>query len=856
MDISWNWLSERVELDDLDVETVGHRLTMAGLEVDGVETIGAGLEDVVVGRIDAIEENPEADNLVVCVVDAGEASTRRIVCGATNMQAGDRVPVALPGSRPPGVDFDITEREVMGRKSEGMLCSAEELDYAEASEGLWILPEDATVGRPVFRELELEDTVFDLDLTPNRADCFSHLGVAREVSSLFERELEMDRQRIETPPWASEGTGEAAESIASLEIEDPAGCPRYAFAIVEDVEIGPSPLWLRRRLKAIGVRPVNNVVDVTNYLLMDLGQPLHAFDLDELSGPEIRVRRARSDETIVGIDHDEYDLTTDDLVIADAERPVAIAGVMGGADTEVDQTTDRILLECATFDPKTVRRSASRFGLHTDASHRFERGVDPNLVEPALARAVSLIHKTQTERDGETSEPTVAAGIALSEVDGATDGWAIRLDTNRVRSVLGVDIDDTEIQEILEGLQMQVDEADQVDEEPGGDAEPSVYEVAVPTFRADVTRPVDIVEEVARVYGFDAVPETLPERTMGGAHEPRNAVDENDELEPTLVNPVERRRRHRIRHLLGDAGFHEAMNHSFMGAEQLDELRVPEEDSRREVVEIANPLRSDERYMRTTMVPSLLRNLRDNRAQDVRNVALFELGRVYRPDREWARLGLLAAGEAESNWDERRRWDFFDIKGVVEAIAEVCGVGAAADSAGQIDAWSEPDRHNPTLHPGVQAVWRPTGGRVLGEVGRLHPRIEGDLEIDGPVLVGEIDLEPLLKGPDEPSTVEELSAHPGVRRDMAVVLDDDVSYREVRSAIRAYTDQTDRFAELLDGVELFDVYRGEQVPDGARSLALSVRYRADDRTLTEDEVADLDDGLMAYLADELGAERR
>lgn len=855
MDISWNWLSEWVELEGLDVETVGHRLTMAGLEVDGVETIGAGLEEIVVGRIDTIEEHPEADNLVVCVVDAGEASTRRIVCGATNMQAGDRVPVALPGSRPPGVDFDITEREVMGLTSEGMLCSAEELEYAETSEGLWILPDDATIGRPVFRELGLEDTVFDLDLTPNRADCFSHLGVAREVASLFERALETDRRWTEAPPWESDETGEAAESIASLEVEDPAGCPRYAFAIVEDVDIGPSPLWLRRRLKSIGVRPVNNVVDVTNYLLMDLGQPLHAFDLDELSGSEIRVRRARSDETIVGIDHDEYDLTTDDLVIADAERPVAIAGVMGGADTEVGQSTDRILLECATFDPKTVRRSASRFDLHTDASHRFERGVDPNLVEPALARAVSLIQQTQTERDGESSEPTVAAGIALSEVDGATDGWSIRLDTDRVRSLLGVDIDDAEIREILEGLQMKVDRVDGVNE-GAGESGSSVYEVAVPTFRADVTRPVDIVEEVARVYGFDEVPETLPDRTMGGAHEPRNAVGGDDELEPTLVDPVEQRRRHRIRHLLGDAGFHEAMNHSFMGAEQLDELRVPEEDSRREVVEIANPLRSDERYMRTTMVPSLLRNLRDNRARDVRNVALFELGRVYRPNNEWARLGLLAAGEAESNWEERRRWDFFDIKGVVEAIAEVCGVGAAADSAEQTDAWSEPERTNPTLHPGVQAVWRPTGGRVVGEVGRLHPRIEGDLEIDGPVLVGEVDLEPLLEAPDESPTVDELSAHPGVRRDMAVVLDDEVSYREVRSAIRAYSSQADEFAKLLDGVELFDVYRGEQVPDGARSLALSVRYRADDRTLTEDEVADLDDGLMAYLADELGAERR
>jgi len=825
MDISLNWLEEWVDLSGIEEDELAHRLTMAGLEVDAVESFGREVGEIVVGEIGSIEPHPEADRLVMCEVDVGRSGGRRIACGAENMEVGDRVPVALPGSRPPAVEFEVTERELMGEVSEGMLCSAEELGIEEESAGLWILPDDLEIGADVFDALDLRDTRFEFDLTPNRSDCLSHLGVAREVSAIWERPLRSPDEAGEAPIWERTEAERNAGEVASLTVADPEGCPRYAFGVVESVEVGPSPFWLQRRLASVGIRSVNNVVDVTNYVLMDVGQPLHAFDLDELRGPEIEVRRARSGESLEAIDHETYELSEDDLVIADAERPVALAGVMGGAATEVGESTDRVLLECAFFDPVAVRRASKRHGLHTESSHRFERRIDPAGVEPYMDRALRCLRRSQPG-----GAARVLRGIALESTGGAAESWTVELPDGESERILGSQVDGEDVRGSLERLGLEVESGE------GG------WRVEVPTHRGDLRRSVDLVEEVARMYGYGRVPDALPTREMGGAHERRA----DGGHPPTLESRRDRNLRRRARDRLLDAGLREVVTPSFMAADSLDELGVVEGDERRNLVEISNPLRESERYLQTTLIPGLLDVLVSNRAQKRRDVAIFEFGRRYFPDGESPTLGLLLAGRAVHHWSERRDWDFYDLKGLVESIGAPWELGATN--------WREADGNRPWLHPGVGAIW--SAGKELAEAGRLHPEILQELEVEGPVLVAEVDWEAVTAHPVEASSFDDFSAHPPVDRDLAVVVDEEISYRQIADTIDSYRRSNAEFDALVESVELFDVYRGPQVEDDERSMAFSVRYRAPDRTLTEDEVAPLEEGLADWLREKLGAERR
>ncbi len=836
MKISCNWLDDWIDLTGLESDELGHRLTMAGLEVDAVEEIGAGHEKIVVGRIDRIDTHPNADRLVLCQVDTGSGELRQIACGASNMEEGDLVPTALPGSQPPALDFEITEREMMDEASSGMLCSAEELGYDSEVDGLWILPEDLEVGAPFFEAMGLRDTVFEIDLTPNRADCLSHLGVARDLSAIFDRPLRRKRRELD---WSDcIDPSKTAEDAAGLTVEDPEGCPRYAFAVFEDIEVGPSPMWLQRRLASIGVRSVNNIVDATNFVLMDVGQPLHAFDLDELAGPEIVVRRAREGESIEGIDHETYELDTEDLVIADAERPVAIAGVMGGARTEVSESTSRILLECAFFDPQSVRRTAKRHGLHTDSSHRFERRIDPAGIDRHLDGAIgALVDSLEASEEA----PVVREGRVDESVEGVEDGWMVQLPGDLATRLLGTDVTRDVVEDTLERLGLEVTSGDD-----------DGWNVGVPSYRGDLERPVDLVEEVARLHGYDTIPETLPDREMGGRHRLRADADHPRTIRSRADRQIEQRMRDE---LLG-LGLQEAVNHSFMSDEELERLRVPADSELRESAEIANPLKADEKYLRTTLLTGLLRNLTMNRAQRVRDIALFEMGqRHFDPDRgdganERRSLGILLAGRARRHWTGDREWDFFDLKGVLESTCESFALSGAQ--------WREPSDEIPWFHPGVQAEWMTYegSGQTLAQAGRLHPEIVNELEVDGPVLLAELDLDVLWRCGEREGEFEGLARHPSVERDLALVVDSDVTYQTVREAIESFRGDDDEFDALLERVELFDVYTGEQVPDGTRSLAFNLVYRADDRTLTEDEVAGVDDRLVDYLGDRLDAHRR
>lgn len=828
MKVSINWLDEWVEVRDLDADQLAHRLTMAGLEVDGIERPGHGHDDIVVGQIEAIEEHPDADRLVVCKVDAGGGEQRTVVCGATNMKEGDRVPVALPGSSPPGIDFGIEAREVMGLQSEGMLCSAEELQLDDDSDGLMILDADLELGQPVFEALGMQDTVLEIDLTPNRADCLSHRGVAREVAALYDRPLRSPKTELPQTPAEAVEEGDPAD-VAGLTVDDKQGCPHYRMAIVDDVQVGPSPDWLRSRLEVVGIRPVNWVVDVTNYVLMDVGQPLHAFDLDRLAGPEIVVRRAEDGESMVGIDHEKYDLTGDDLVVADAEKPVAIAGVMGGADTEVSEETTRILLECAWFDPTTVRRSAKHHGLHTDSSHRFERGVDAGSVAEAMQRAVQLFVTVQREVTGEQpvviEQPAVAGGAG-------EPAEPIELKVERVEGLLGVNLDGEQCRQLLESIGVEV----------AAQETPEVLRCQAPTFRRDLTRPVDLIEEIARLHGYDAIEPQLPQMVMGGEHHKKS-----DDVDETIASIDQRHRLDWMRGFLLDQGLLEAINYSFMGSEQLERLRLDENDCRRRAHRVANPLVASQEMMRTTLIPSLLENVKTNFARRRFDIALFEIGRRYFETGEKETLAIAVTGRRQVHWSGQREWDFFELKGLVQTL----GVPWAIEDA----RWQRPKHEEPYLHPGVQAQWM-WGDRVVATVGQLHPEVAAEDDIEQPLFVAELDLEAFVEaGPRQPVATEP-PRYPAVVRDYALLYDEERPFTDLRDAIDELAQSEESFGAIFEKMELFDVYEGEQVPQGRRSLAIQVTYRSADKTLEESDIDSADRQLLSHLEASVGAELR
>ena len=830
MKISINWLDEWVEVADLDPQELAHELTMAGLEVDAISYVGDGHGDIVVGEITAIEEHPDADRLVVCKVVADDTKQEHtIVCGATNMEAGDRVPVALPGSSPPGVDFDIVARQVMGIGSEGMLCSGEELELEDDSDGLMIVDGDLELGVPIFEALEATDVVLEIDLTPNRADCLSHRGVAREVAAIYDRDLRGGAGEV-----VSEVGGDAEFSAgdrAQLKVVDDEGCPQYRLAIIEDLEIGTSPQWLRRRLKAVGIRPVNSVVDITNYVLHDVGQPLHAFDLDTLQGEHIEVRRASGGETLVGIDHEDYELNDEDLIIADDSGPVALAGVMGGAETEVSASTSRILLECAWFDPTTVRRTSKRHGLHTDSSHRFERGVDAGAVDDALRRAVGLIDAVQREI---ATAPTVANGEVVADT-GRAEPTRIELDPERCSTILGVDVDKATCAEYLESIGVDVGSVD-------GDGD-GLLDCRVPSYRRDLRRPIDLIEELARLHGYDEIPATLPAMTVGEGHQKKS-----DESRETIAGSAYRKRIDWVRNFLLDRGLLEAINYSFMGEEHLDRLRLDDDDCRRRASRVANPLVASQEMMRTTLIPGLLDNLQTNFSHSRQDVALFEIGRRYFEETgEQQTVAMALTGRRDHHWTGDRTWDFFDVKGLVESMVTPWDIDDTS--------WGRPEVDEPYLHPGVQAQWM-WKDRILGFVGRLHPAVEQSEGFEQPVFVAELDLATIADaGPRRP-VAESPPKYPAVVRDFALLYADDRPYGELRRAVEGLAAADESFGAIFEAVELFDVYEGEQVPEGLRSLAIKVTYRSDTETLEESDVEAADRQLLSHLEEKVDAKLR
>ncbi|MCA1826966.1 MAG: phenylalanine--tRNA ligase subunit beta [Myxococcales bacterium] len=802
MKISLRWLRELCPVTLSDDE-IAKRLTFAGLEIEARESrsIGAG---VVAARVVTRTPIQGSDHLSVCQVDDG-AGTHQIVCGAQNYAAGDVVPMARVGAKLPN-GMEIRKAKLRGVESAGMLCSPRELGLSEDHAGLMMLPKDAKIGAPLDELLGLPDTIFEVNVTPNRPDALSHLGIARELSALT-------GVTVKTPQAQP---APDTKIPAHVHDEAPDRCPRYVARVIEDVKIGPSPLAVQERLRSCGVRPISNVVDATNLALLELGHPLHAFDLAKLAGQKIIVRRANEGEKLTTLDGKERALSADDLVIADPEKAVALAGVMGGQTSEVSEKTTRILLESAMFEASGIRRTARRHGLHTEASHRFERGMDEKTADLAANRCAELIVQ-------------LAGGRLLP---GAIDRYPSPLPQarvwvrpSRVAAILGTEVTPKEVERILSALQL---------EPLDGNPERRLW--GVPSWRRDLTREIDCVEEVARLRGYDTIPIEIHKAGVG---------------ETAGITPQERVKA-AGRSALIAAGFDEVVNYSFIAEKDL----APFLASGMAPIRVANPLTVEQGVMRASLMPGLLRNLSHNLTRGVRDLRLYELGRIYlgirdpsHPEGELAwpvfepdYLGLAMTGQrAPKSWTGGGEpIDFYDLKGAAEDILAAMGVDdvrfAHTDAA--------------PFHPASASELLVKGKRA-GVLGQVHPLVAAQFDVPAETFLAEINWQSLVENATALRTFRGVPKFPAVARDLAFVVDASVPAEKLLNEISAVDS-----AKLIEQVTLFDVYRGAPVPEGRKSVAFGLALRAADRTLTDAEADSLCNAIRERLKSALGAEIR
>lgn len=812
MKVSTEWLSDYISLDGVNVEELAEQITRSGIEIDSIENRNQGVSNVVVGFVKSKEKHPDADKLNICVVDAGQGEELQIVCGAKNVAAGQKVPVALVGAKLPG-GLEIKKAKLRGVLSQGMICSAKELGLndkllpKEQQEGILVLPEDVEIGTPITELLGLNDQVLDFDLTPNRSDCLSMIGAAYEVGAILSREVKLPQ-----PELAS--TGVLAKERIQVKIDAPDLCSRYAVRYIADVKVGPSPLWMQNRLMAAGIRPISNIVDITNYVMLEYGQPLHAFDADKIAGGMLGVRQAKAGEKLVTLDGQERELEDGALLIVDGEdRPVALAGVMGGLDTEVTDQTVNIVLESAKFIGSSVRRTSRSLGLRSEASQRFEKEVDPASVIPALNRAAALM--------AAYAGGHVAEGI-VEIVHQEPEEKVVSLSLQKLNDYLGTNISSLEAKAILGRLRFECAGSEEV------------IEVRVPTRRGDITRDVDLIEEVARLYGYDNIEATMIEgvTTVGGYTKPQAL-------------------RRTIRQLLTHGGWQEVMGYSFIreGAS----AKFPQLAEGDREIRLAMPMSEDRSVLRGSLLPGMIDIAVYNRNRKQDNLALFEIGSIFRTNEEKLTkqpnelpvLSLLLTGDrAEKRWNApAEKVDFFDLKGALESLFEYLGVA---------DKMTYEADGPQGFHPGRSAsifLNGTVGKERIGTLGQLHPELQRELDLDD-TYVAELLLEPLYRNAGEAYVYQELPRYPAMQRDIAVVVNSDVEAGALIDVIR------EKAGELLESVEVFDVFTGAKLGEGKKSVALSLVYRHMERTLTDEEVAAVHDQVVEGLSQTFAAELR
>jgi phenylalanyl-tRNA synthetase beta chain len=796
MKVPVSWLLEYVALDEpLDALVDG--LTFAGIEVEAVETLGGGLDGLVVGEVTRVVPHPNADRLRLCWVQTGTGETR-VVCGAPNVEAGGKYPFAPVGVTLPN-GLTLKKARIRGEVSEGMLCAPDELGLSDDHEGLLVLDPAAPAGTPLVEVLGPPETVLDLEITPNRPDCLCILGIARELAALRGAALK-------PPAVELVETGDPVEQLAAVEIRDPAGCPRYSARVLRNVKLGPSPAWMQRRLELAGVRPINNVVDITNYVMLETGHPLHAFDRALLEGGRIIVRRADAGEVMHTLDGVERRLEPDMLVIADARRPVAVAGVMGGAGSEIRDDTTDVLLESACFHPALIRSTARRLGLATESSYRFERGVNVDGVEWAGRRAAALM--------AAFAGAEVAPGV-IDIYPSPPPRRRIHCRYPRLRALIGVEVPATDIVRRFQALELAVIASDD-----------EGCTVEIPPIRGDLTREVDLIEEIARLHGLDHIPAPAPRAELVlGAND--QAAQDTDALRDRLVG----------------LGLHEILNYSTLSAAQLDPF---DPDNTARHVALANPISQDHAVLRTSLLPHMVESLGRNHARQIPQAAFFEIGRTYHRDeptghREVERLAVGLLGPAGHTGLQSRRpvtpeTMFFWIKGVWEALAHAQGLR---------DAVARPEDH-PALAPGLAvSLWHHDA--CIGRLGILQPNIAATWRIAQPLGLCEVALHALLPSGSRTVQLTPVPPYPAIARDVALVVDATISHQQILAVAQ------NAAPKELESIQLFDIFQGEQIGEGKRSLAYSFSYRSADRTLTDEEANRFHDAVKGALRRELGA---
>ena len=785
MNTSLSWIKAYVPGLDVTAQEYTDAMTLTGTKVETFEKLDADLDKIVIGQILSIDRHPDADKLIICQVNIGE-KTIQIVTGAPNVHVGDKVPVVLDGGRVAGGHdgkktpggIPIKKGKLRGIESDGMMCSIEELGssrdmYPEAPEyGIYIFPEDAVVGESAIKALGLDDVVFEYEITSNRVDCYSVIGIAREAAATFHKEFK-------PPVVTAAGNSEDVHDYVKVTVKDTDLCPRYCARVVKNIKIAPSPVWMQRRLASNGIRPINNIVDITNYVMEEYGQPMHAYDYDTLAGHEIVVRRAGADEKFVTLDGQERTMDENVLMICDGEKAVGIAGIMGGENSMITDDVKTMMFEAACFDGTNIRLSAKRIGLRTDASGKFEKGLDPNNAEDAINRACQLI------------EELGAGEVVGGMVDVYTkkkEPVRIPFQPERINALLGTDVSEEDMLSYFKKIDL------------GYDAEKR--EVIAPTFRHDLFRMADLAEEVARFYGYDNIPTTLPkgESTLGKL-------------------PFEVRIEGIARDVAEFSGFSESMNYSFESPKVFDKLLIPEDSELRKPIVISNPLGEDFSVMRTLPLNGMLSSLAFNYNHRNKNVRLYELAKVYLPktlpltelpdERVQFTLGMYGEG------------DFYVMKGVVEEFFSKAGI------RGKISY--DPKAGKTFLHPGRQAniIYN---GEVMGYLGEIHPQVADNYGIGDKTYVAVLDMPVVVKYADFDRKFTGIARFPAVTRDLSMVVPHEILAGDIEDMI------VQRGGKILESYQLFDVYEGSQIKAGYKSMAYSVVFRAKDKTLEESEI--------------------
>ena len=802
MRVSLNWLKDYVNIP-LSVDDLAELLTMSGLEVEAKEPLGRSLEEVVAARILSVRPHPQANTLWLCDVEAGQGAVQ-VVCGAPNLRVGMMAPMALPGTKLPG-GLEVKESRIRGEASVGMLLAEDEMGLTEDHTGLMVLPESLSPGTPVAGALSLEDWALEISLTPNRPDCACVIGIAREIAALT-------RGKLRKPDIRFRESDRRIEALTSVTLEDPEGCPRYAAGMVCGFELKPSPFWIRYRLHVSGIRGISNVVDVTNYVLLEMGQPLHAFDYDRLKENRIVVRKAGEGEVFTTLDGKTHTMSKDNLLICDGQRPVALAGVMGGLNSEIFSESKNVLIESAFFDPITIRRSSKRLGLSTEASYRFERGVDIDGAVPALRRAMRLI--------SELAGGEVIQGI-LDNYPTPRSPREIDLRVDKTNRFLGTDLSRDTVAGYLQALEMEV--------QPSGE---NVLRVKPPSFRVDITRDWDLMEEVARLEGYDHIPITIP---------PIRPSDEKESPEMTTGD--------RVREIMAGLGFSEVISFSFIAPDSADFLGAERESPLRSFVTLLNPLTVDQSVMRTSLIPGLVAAVKTNLSYGEKDLKLFEWGRVFvrkgtdeLPQERLVLSGLAMGLANPKEWyREERAVDFYDMKGAAEALLKALGLRDLVFERGETPPWYLKE---------AAAVIRLPDQR-LGTMGQLSPEVLKRFDVDAPSLYAfEIDGTVLLERATLDRTFDPLAKFPAVYRDLSIVAKRNLESARIQEIILR------EGRGLVESVTLFDLFEGGKIDPSEKALAFRICYRSKETTLDGKDINKLHESIMERIRKDTGARLR